>query len=110
MRIHHKLLNEPWFHLIKDGRKTIEVRTNDDKNKIINVGDAIIWNDTLKVFVIKINKYNSFLDMFENENLGDVLPDVPTIADGLKIYHDMPGYREKEKLGVLAFHLQVIKK
>lgn len=64
------LYKEP-MESIKSGRKTIEVRLNDEKRRKIKVGDIIEFikvpeeNDTLRVLVLELNKYDTFKDMYE---------------------------------------------
>ena len=40
MKYNMKLNNEP-FNLIKNGTKTVELRLNDEKRKLLNIGDKI---------------------------------------------------------------------
>jgi ASC-1-like (ASCH) protein len=60
------------FKAIKEGKKTVEVRLNDDKRREINVGDTIEfikvpeYNETLKVEVTELRKYDTFQAMYED--------------------------------------------
>ncbi len=40
-----KLCPEP-FEMVYSGEKTIELRLNDDKRKVISIGDTIIFTNT----------------------------------------------------------------
>jgi ASC-1-like (ASCH) protein len=64
-------LFETPFNSMKSGRKTVEVRLNDEKRRKLNIGDKIEFvkvpdeNDTLTVEVTGLRKYNTFKEMYE---------------------------------------------
>ena len=67
-----KLWNDS-FISIKNGYKTIEMRLNDEKRRLINVGDLIEFvnkstNETLKTKVINLYKYKDFNEFYANHN------------------------------------------
>ena len=108
MKTWNKKLHEKMYELIKEKKKTVEGRVNDDKTAVIPIKDIIIWNETLKAEVVDIKKYQTFKEMLEKEGVENVLPGLKTIDEGVEVYYMIPGYKEKEKNGVLAFHLTVI--
>jgi ASC-1-like (ASCH) protein len=57
---HYLSVIEPYFSLIKQGIKTIELRLNDEKRQSMNIGDFI---------VIERNDKNSNLNNCENEKI-----------------------------------------
>lgn len=66
MRLH----KEP-FELIKSGSKTIELRLNDEKRQLINVGDEITFEnrsngEKIHVKVIGLHKYPSFEELYKH--------------------------------------------
>lgn len=66
MRLH----KEP-FELIKSGSKTIELRLNDEKRQLINVGDEITFEnrsngEKIQTEVIELHKYLSFEELYKN--------------------------------------------
>ena len=68
--LHHmKLQSEP-FHKIKNGRKTIELRLNDEKRQQVRVGDFIEFSQMdaplqkLTVRVIALHHFNSFAELY----------------------------------------------
>lgn len=71
MMVHHmKLDNEP-FNMIKDNRKTIELRLFDDKRQEVNTGDYIIFsrvdNPNIRI-AVKVNgllHFQNFEQLFE---------------------------------------------
>ena len=44
--IHKMNLNPEPFEMIRNGQKTIELRLNDEKRRMINVGDMIEFTQT----------------------------------------------------------------
>lgn len=69
---HKYKLYEYNMELIKQGKKTIELRLNDEKRRKIKVGDVIkfiSFNDygqTLLVKVINIYKFNNFEELYKS--------------------------------------------
>lgn len=69
--IHEMRLHNDPFIKIKLGRKTIELRLNDEKRKNIKVGDTIKFinrktSEELKTKVINLYYYNNFEELFKN--------------------------------------------
>lgn len=63
--IHEMRLNDKPFNLIKQGTKNIELRLYDEKRKLLNEKDIIVFknrstDEELKVEVIKLHKYPNF--------------------------------------------------
>lgn len=105
MHTHQFTLTPHNLELIKEGKKTIEVRVADPKRKMVRRGDYITFNNTITCIVLRVAGYLSFEEMLEHEN-----PD--TITQGQTKTHIIESLRniysqEKEDLGVLVFHLQV---
>lgn len=101
------------FNSIKAGRKTVEVRLNDEKRRKLNIGDKIEFvrvpdeNDTLTVEVTGLRKYNSFKEMYEDippkdfDAVGDSVEEM--VENTYKIYTP-----EKEKeWGTLAITIKL---
>lgn len=71
--VHKMRLVDFAFKAIKNGGKDIEVRLNDEKRKLINIGDIIEFEhldtkEILKVEVINLYKFNTFEDLFNSFN------------------------------------------
>ena len=69
--IHKMRLVDFAFNAIKNGKKDIEVRLNDEKRQLIKVGDIIEFQhiDTGEIINVKdtnLYKYNSFRLLFNN--------------------------------------------
>ena len=70
--IHHMGLYGEYFASVREGRKIVEVRLNDEKRRKIKVGDFIEYikvpeqDETLQVQVIQLRQYNTFREMYED--------------------------------------------
>ena len=107
-----KLFNRP-FQIIKSESKTIEMRLNDEKRRLIKINDIIefINNDTsevMKAMVINLYYYDTFEQLYNNHN---------KIAIGYTIDEeakpeDMLAYYSQDKInkyGVVGIEIKVIK-
>lgn len=110
--IHHMNLNPNPFKAISEGRKTIEMRLFDEKRRLINVGDQIVFtnidNESQKITVkvIGLHTFDSFDELYKNlpllkcgytkENIHDSKP------EDMELYYSP----EKQKLyGVLGIEI-----
>ena len=104
-----KLNNEP-FNLIKNGTKTVELRLNDEKRKLLNIGDKIEFtnrdtNEKLSVDIINLYKYPSFKELYKHFDKVEMGYNKDDIAES----KDMEAYYSKEeqdKCGVLGIELR----
>ena len=113
MKHEMKLNNEP-FECIKNGTKTIELRLNDEKRKLLTVGDYIeftnrITTEKLLVEVIDLFKYNSFEELYKHFNKIEMGYSINEEANP----KDMENYyskEEQEKYGVLGIKIKKLTK
>ena len=113
MKHEMKLNNEP-FECIKNGTKTIELRLNDEKRKLLTVGDYIeftnrVTNEKLLVEVIDLFKYNSFEELYKHFNKIEMGYSINEEANP----KDMENYyskEEQEKYGVLGIKTKKLTK
>lgn len=74
MTTHHLQLAAVPFEAISTGQKTIESRLYDEKRQAINIGDELVFTNrenpeqTLKVSVVGLLRYNTFHDLFTHNN------------------------------------------
>ncbi|MBQ7140066.1 MAG: ASCH domain-containing protein [Bacilli bacterium] len=109
MRLH----NEP-FELIKNGTKTIELRLNDEKRQLINIGDVIEFEnrttlEKISVKVINLHKYNSFEDLykhFDKISMGYSEDEEANPKDIEKYYSK----EEQNKYDVVGIEMKLIEK
>lgn len=108
-------LNSTPFNMIKLGQKTIELRLNDEKRQLLNIGDEIEFTNTeevskkLYVKVINIYKFSSFEELYENLPLhkcGYSLKEVDAAkASDMNIYYSPDRQAE---FGVLGIEIEKI--
>lgn len=100
------------FQAIKNKTKTIEMRLYDEKRKTIQIGDMIVFtntvsNETLDTEVIEISVYRNFVELYSHYDkisIGYGENDVANPSDMLLYYS-----KEKiEKYGVLAIGIRVL--
>lgn len=111
---HNMNLNNRPFKSIKEGTKTIELRLNDEKRKLLTVGDYIeftnrVTNEKLLVEVIDLFKYNSFEELYKHFNKIEMGYSINEEANP----KDMENYyskEEQEKYGVLGIKIKKLTK
>lgn len=109
MKYEMRLHNKP-FNLIKEGTKTIEMRLNDEKRRLINIGDIIeftnrVTGEKLDAKVINLYRYNSFDELYKNfdkTSLGYEETAEANPSDMLQYYP----IEEQKKYGVLAIEIK----
>lgn len=109
-------LQETPFEKIGSGQKTIEMRLYDEKRRMLNVGDKIVFSKQgeedkkIKVKITKINTFKSFEELYKFYTDKKVLGyDEKEKAS----FKDMEKYYPKEKQksdGVVALEFKVLKK
>lgn len=109
MKHEMKLNNDP-FIKIKDGTKTVELRLNDEKRRLLNVGDVICFTNNstlekLEVLVENLHSYDNFEELykhFDKVSMGYNDTDVPDYRDMLEYYSS----DEQSKYGVLGIKIK----
>lgn len=111
MRYEMRLNKQP-FEQMLEGKKTVEVRLNDAKRKLIVVGDEILFinrdnpNQTIIKKVADLRIYNSFVEMANNENCVMAGFDRGySTEEVVKCYHTYYSPEEEQEFGVLAIEL-----
>ena len=107
--LHHMKLNPGPFEKITNGSKVIEIRLNDEKRRLLKIGDAIefqLMNDETKKIPTKIKDlsiFPSFKEMFAAfppHEYGSSNQD--EYAKMYEIYSP----EEEKRFGVLAIRIQ----
>ncbi len=104
-------VSEPWFSLLKNKKKRIEGRLNKGTFTTLKKGEIIKFinnNDSFKVKIKKIVKYNSFKDYLSQEGLKRTLPNINSIEDGVNIYYKYYTKEQEREYKVLAIYIKVI--
>ena len=102
------------FEAIKCGFKTVKMRFNDEKRRLIKIGDEIEFvntktNEVLICEVIGLYKYNNFEELYKNhdkESIGYAKDEKANPNDMLMYYSK----ENIEKYGVLGIELIVKQK
>ena len=103
--VHKMRLVDFAFNAIKNKEKDIEVRLNDEKRQMINIGDIIEFEhldtkEIVKAEVIGLHKYNTFEELFNNfdhKRLGLKESDNTSIMDKFYTLEERSKY---EALGI----------
>lgn len=99
-------LQKKYFDSVLEGTKIYEGRINDEKRKVINVGDFITFKAGDDEIVKKVDEkflFSTFHEAFESIDLN--LHDVFDIEEAIRIYYSF-GFEEGEKkYGVVFFKL-----
>ena len=98
------------FKAIKNKEKDIELRLNDEKRQMINVGDIIEFvhidtNEIIKVEVINLHKYSTFEELFskfDHKRFG--LKD----NDDSSIMNNFYSKENQEKYGALGIEIKLL--
>jgi ASC-1-like (ASCH) protein len=104
-------VSQPWFNLIKEGKKIVEGRLNKSVFAHLKVHDIVIWmnkESKCKSKIIYINEYKSFKEMLEREGLTNVLPGITNIDEGIMIYRQYYSEHDEKQYGVLAIGIKII--
>ena len=101
--------------MIKNGQKTIELRQYDEKRKKVKAGDVIVFtnaetNESLKVSVLKLHRFDSFETLYRSLPLlkcGYTEDNVSKAAPS-----DMEQYysaAEQKRCGVVGIEISLLK-
>lgn len=111
MRYEMRLNGNPFKQML-EGKKTIEVRLNDAKRKMLSVGDEILFINrdnsvqTLLKKVKNFRSYKTFEEMTINENCELLGFDKNTSKEEIvHCYYSFYSKEEEKEFGVLAIEL-----
>jgi ASC-1-like (ASCH) protein len=115
MTEYKKYLSEPWFTLIKLGKKKVEGRLNKSSFAKMNKGDIIKFTNSdfnmfreFSVIILKKIVYNSFKEYLESETLHRCLPGIDKIDQGVALYHSFYSKQDEKKYKVVAIKIKKI--
>lgn len=109
--IHNMNLNNEPFELIKSGSKTIELRLNDEKRRLLNVGDEILFNnrsnnEKLLTTIVDLHRYDSFKSLYKDFDkvfLGYKEDEISAPSDMNEYYSK----EDEERYGVVGIELKL---
>lgn len=113
--VHYMNLNPQPFSLIANGTKTIELRLLDEKRKLIEVGDTLIFTNTadasctLRCKVKALHRFANFAELYRSlplDKCGYLPHELATAApEDMALYYSA----EKQKqYGVVGIELELI--
>jgi len=110
---HEMKLNVEPFNKIKSGKKTIELRLNDEKRQLVKIKDLIEFTnretgEKILTEVEDLLHYPSFEELYKNVDKTLIGYDKDDVVDP----HHMDKYyskEEQEKYGALGIKLRLIK-
>jgi len=101
-----------YFHAIKVGKKTVEVRLNDEKRRKIKVGDSIEFlkvpqqDEILKVHVIDLRKYDTFEAMYNDISFKDFDCEGWTMKELIDGTYEIYSPEQEKEWGTLAIMIE----
>ena len=108
-----KHLSEPWFSLVRDGKKTVEGRLDQGEWSRLKTGSTIEWYNsdsgikkTIQTRVVGILCYLSFESLIKSEGLNNILPSISTIEEGIKVYQKIYGVEPNST--ILGIKLELV--
>ncbi len=113
--IHYMKLNPNAFHQMTCGKKTIELRLNDEKRQAINTDDIIEFSNTLnpneilRVKIIKIHNFANFTELYKSLPLNKCGYSLEQLH--IASPKDMEKYystTEQNKYGVLGIEVELM--
>ncbi|MTD29908.1 ASCH domain-containing protein [Planomicrobium sp. YIM 101495] len=111
--IHHMGLYGEYFKPIKDGKKKIEVRLNDEKRRGIKAGDTIVFtkvpeqDETLEVEVTDLKTYPTFQEMYVDIPSEDFDCEGWTISEMVNGTYEIYTPEQEKAWGTLAIKMKV---
>ncbi len=102
------------FESVKSGRKTVEMRLNDEKRRLFRIGDFIIFvnsetGEEIKSEIMSLDTHPDFYSLYRNYGKTEI----GYLDDEEANPADMYEYYEKEKIekhGVLAIRIRLTEK
>ncbi|WP_163529485.1 ASCH domain-containing protein [Halobacillus ihumii] len=110
--IHRMGLYSEYFKLIREGTKTVEVRLFDEKRRKVNMGDVIEFmkipekNETIRVNVVGLNKYETFKQLYEDipfEDFGNKGSTLESMVNGT---YEIYTRAQEKQWGALAIRIE----
>lgn len=112
---HEMKLQPKYYDYILKGTKKIELRLNDEKRQLINIGDIIKFvkepesKECFECKVIDLLKYDSFEELFENYDI-EILADKSMTKDELiNVIEEFYTKEKQKQYGVLGIKIDLIK-
>lgn len=107
-------LQPEYYNFIISGTKRIEIRLNDEKRRLIQIGDIILFKklpelkDSFQAKVTDLLKYNKFEELFKEFDI-EILADKSMTKEKLiKVLNQFYTEEEQLKYGVIGIKLELL--
>ena len=107
MTSHKMNLSEPHFTNVVSGAKIYEIRIHDSKRRKIFLDDYIVFTNSessqqVKCKVVEIILDDSFKKIIEFCKLENVLPNIGSLEEAIKLYENIP-HQELADKGIITY-------
>lgn len=102
---------EPWFSLLRSGRKRVEGRKNSQKYRLIRPGDFIEFyqgNERFQVRVTKVRRFTTLEEYLQAVTPEGALPGIANFDAAVQTYLQWNTRQEIAKDGFLAIYVSVV--
>jgi ASC-1-like (ASCH) protein len=102
---------EPWFSLIREGKKSVEGRKNTHSYRKLKVGDTINFINGTEQFlaeVLEVRHYPSLEEYFQDATLEKALPGVTSLEEGKNIYLQWSSEDKFKEFGLLGIFIKPV--
>lgn len=104
-------LNDEIFSSVRDGKKSVEVRINDEKRKALKVGEIVefhnrITDEVLLVKIINLKRDKTFSDLIDLFELEDF--NIENKADLIERLYSIYTKEEEIEFGVVGIKIELI--
>lgn len=112
--MHEMKLQPDYYDYMLNGKKKIEIRLNDEKRRLIKIGDEIRFFkepnliESFDTKVIDLFKYNSFEDMFKDFGIEILADKSMTKEELLNTLEQFYTKEKQQKYGVLGILVEII--
>lgn len=112
--VHLMGLYEEYFKAIKNGKKTVEVRLNDEKRRKIKIGDTIEFikvperNETMQVKVTELRSYDTFKSMYKEIPFEEFDCEGWTMKEMIDGRYDIYTPEQEKQWGTLAISIKYL--
>ena len=111
---HEMKLQPKYYDYILNGTKRIEIRLNDEKRKLINIGDTIRFlkepelEESFLVKVVDLYRYDSFEEMFKDFDISELADKSMTKEELKNVLEEFYTKEKQKEYGALGIKLELI--
>lgn len=112
--LHQMKLQPKYFEFIENGTKRIELRLNDEKRSIIQLGDTIEFmkepelTKKLTTKVVGLLRYNSFSELFNDFDISILADNSMSKEELLDVLQEFYTVEKQKEYGVLGIRIEKI--